>query len=116
MQQKVNSVTIQIGSEEKILQDVFILKGSEGLYIETNEKIGVDNEGNDLMQPTLSMYPWEKVITMSWTEKTLIESVKQGVILEALQEIEGFLEDYEDDEEDEDTGDKRDDPKVNPYE
>lgn len=116
MQQKVNSVTIQVGSEEKTLQDVLILKGSEGLYIETNEKIGTDNEGNDLMQPTLTMYPWEKVLTMSWTEKTLIESVKQGVILEALQEIEGFLEDYEDDEEEEDTGDKRDDPKVNPYE
>lgn len=118
MQQKVNSVTIQVGSEEKTLTDVLILKGSEGLYIETNEKIGTDNEGNDLMQQTLTMYPWEKVIKMAWTEKTLIESVKQGVILEALQEIEGFLEDYEDDEEDEedDSGDKRDDPKVNPYE
>jgi hypothetical protein len=63
------------------------------------------------------MYPWEKVVSMSWTEKTLIEGVKQAVILEALQEIEGFLEDYEDEEdEDEDSsGDKRDDPSVNPY-
>ena len=118
MQQKVNSVTIQVGSEEKTLTDVMILKGSEGLYVETTEKIGTDNEGNDLLQPTLTMYPWEKVITMSWTEKTLIETVKQGVILEALSEIESFLEDYEDDEEDteEESGDKRDDPKVNPYE
>lgn len=118
MQQKVNSVTIQVGSEELTLTDVMILKGSEGLYVETTEKIGTDNEGNDLLQPKLTMYPWEKVITMSWTEKTLIETVKQGVILEALSEIEGFLEDYEDDEEDEEgtSGDKRDDPKVNPYE
>jgi len=53
---------------------------------------------------------------MSWTEKSLIESVKQAVILEALSEIEGFLEDYEDDEDEEDDdGDKRDDPNVNPY-
>jgi hypothetical protein len=118
MQQKVNSVTIQVGSEELTLTDVMILKGSEGLYVETTEKIGTDNEGKDLLQPKLTMYPWEKVITMSWTEKTLIETVKQGVILEALSEIESFLEDYEDDEDDEEgtSGDKRDDPKVNPYE
>jgi hypothetical protein len=118
MQQKVNSVTIQVGSEEKTLIDVMVLKGSEGLYVETVEKIGTDNDGNDLLQPKLTMYPWEKIITMSWTEKTLIETVKQGVILEALSEIESFLEDYEDDEEDdeEESGDKRDDPKVNPYE
>jgi len=117
MQQKVNSVTVQAGSEEKIFEDVLILKGSEGLYIETVEKIGTDNEGKDLLQPRLTMYPWEKVISMSWTEKTLIDAVKQGVILEALQEIEDFLEDYEDDDEEEDSsGDKRDDPEVNPYE
>ena len=116
MQQKVNSVTVQAGSEEKIFEDVLILKGSEGLYIETVEKIGTDNEGKDLLQPRLTMYPWEKVISMSWTEKTLIDAVKQGVILEALQEIEDFLEDYEDDEEEESSGDKRDDPEVNPYE
>jgi DNA-binding cell septation regulator SpoVG len=116
MQQKVNSVTVQAGSEEKVFEDVLILKGSEGLYIETVEKIGTDNEGKDLLQPKLTMYPWEKVISMSWTEKTLIDAVKQGVILEALQEIEDFLEDYEDDEEEESSGDKRDDPEVNPYE
>jgi len=117
MQQRVNAVTIQLGSEIKTFNDVTILKGSEGLYIETVEKIGTDNDGNDLNQETLTMYPWEKVVSMSWTEKTLIEGVKQAVILEALQEIEGFLEDYEDEEdEDEDSsGDKRDDPSVNPY-
>ena len=56
---------------------------------------------------------------MAWTEKTLIETVKQGVILEALSEIEGFLDEYEDEEDEEEgesSGDKRDDPKVNPYE
>jgi len=119
MQQKVNTVIVQVGSEEKSLSDVIILKGSEGLYIESTEVIGKDNDGNDLTQDTLTMYPWEKVISLAWNEKTLIESVKQAVILEALQEIEDFLEDYEDDEEDEPTeeqSDKRDDPTVNPYE
>ena len=121
MQQKVNEVVIMIGSTEKVYKDVTILKGSEGIYIETSEKIGTDNDGNDLTQNVLTMYPWEKIISLAWKENTLIESVKQAVILEALQDLEGFLDDYDDDEEDEEEApasseDKRDDPKVNPYE
>jgi hypothetical protein len=115
MQQKVNSVRIKVGAEEVELKDVNILKGSEGLYVETQEKIGTDNEGKDLLQTTLTMYPWENVITMAWTENTLIEQVKQGIILEALSEIEDFLEDYDNDEEEADDSDKRDDPNINPY-
>lgn len=123
MQQKVNTVTVLVGAEEKVYSDAIILKGAEGLYVESTNKIGTDNDGNDLIQEVLTMYPWEKVVSLAWTEKTLIESVKQGVILEALQDLEGFLDDYEDeDEEEEDTkadesnSDRRDDPKVNPYE
>ena len=118
MQQKVNAVSVMAGNEEKVFEDVTILKGSEGLYIETTEKIGTDNEGNDLNQTVLTMYPWEKVVSLSWNEPTLIESVKQAVILEQLQDLEGFQDDYDDEEEDEasPTEDKRDDPKVNPYE
>ena len=118
MQQKVNAVSVMAGNEEKVFEDVTILKGSEGLYIETTKKIGTDNEGNDLNQGVLTMYPWEKVVSLSWNEPTLIESVKQAVILEQLQDLEGFLDDYDDEEEDEasPTEDKRDDPKVNPYE
>ena len=115
MQQKVNSVRIKVGAEEVELKDVNILKGSEGLYVETQEKIGTDNEGKDLLQTTLTMYPWENVITMAWTENTLIEQVKQGIVLEALSEIEDFLEDYDNDEEEADDSDKRDDPNINPY-
>jgi hypothetical protein len=126
MQQKVNLVTIA-GIEGAIeYSDVLILRGQEGIYIETTDKIGTDNDGKDLIQNKLVMYPWEKVVSLAWTEDTLIESVKQAAILEALQDLEEFLEDYEDDEEetaddpagelDESTGDARDDPKVNPYE
>ena len=118
MQQKVNEVVIMIGSTEKVYKDVTILKGSEGIYIETNEKIGTDNDGNDLHQTKLTMYPWERVISQSWTENNLIEAVKQAVILEALQDLEDFLDDYEDEEEDEsptESKDTRDNPAVNPY-
>ena len=123
MQQKVNTVTVLVGAEEKVYSDTTILKGAEGLYVESTNKIGTDNDGNDLIQEILTMYPWEKVVSLAWTEKTLIESVKQGVILEALQDLEGFLDDYEDEDEEEEVtkteetnSDKRDDPKVNPYE
>ena len=124
MQQKVNTVTVLIGTTEKVYEDVTILKGAEGLYVESSEKIGTDNEGNDLSQGLLTMYPWERVVSLAWSEKTLIETVKQGVILEALQDLEGFFDEYEDEDEESDTpetpsdskSDKRDDPKVNPYE
>jgi hypothetical protein len=123
MQQKVNTVTVLVGAEEKVYNDAIILKGAEGLYVESTNKIGTDNDGNDLIQEVLTMYPWEKVVSLAWTEKTLIESVKQAVVLEALQDLEGFLDDYEDEEEedevpksDQSNSDKRDDPKVNPYE
>ena len=122
MQQKVNTVTVLAGAEEKVYEDVTILKGAEGLYVESTKIIGTDPEGKDLIQAVLTMYPWERVVSLAWSENSLIEAVKQSVILEALQDLEGFLEDYEDELEDEDepegttTTDKRDDPKVNPYE
>ena len=122
MQQKVNTVTVLAGAEEKTYEDVTILKGAEGLYVESTKIIGTDPEGKDLVQPTLTRYPWERVVSLAWSENSLIEAVKQSVILEALQDLEGFLEDYEDELEDEPepenttTTDKRDDPKVNPYE
>jgi len=120
MQQKVNTVTVLAGAEEKTYEDVTILKGAEGLYVESTKIIGTDPEGKDLVQAVLTMYPWERVVSLAWSENSLIEAVKQSVILEALQDLEGFLEDYEDEMQDEPedatTTDKRDDPKVNPYE
>ena len=41
MQQKVNSVRIKVGSKEVELKDVVMLRGSEGLYVETIEKINL---------------------------------------------------------------------------
>jgi len=122
MQQKVNLVTVAGTNEPIEYNDVTILKGQEGIYVETTKVIGKDDEDNDIIQNQLIMYPWEKIISLTWTENTLIESIKQGVILEALQDLEDFLEDY--DEEEEDGEDEvsvqtdtkaRDDPGVNPY-
>jgi hypothetical protein len=122
MQQKVNLVTVAGTNEPIEYNDVTILKGQEGIYVETIKVIGKDDEDNDIVQNQLIMYPWEKIISLTWTENTLIESIKQGVILEALQDLEDFLEDY--DEEEEDGEDEvpvqtdtkaRDDPGVNPY-
>jgi len=128
MQQKVNLITIA-GIDGAIeYTDVLILRGQEGIYIEDTEKIGKDNDDNDLMQKKLVMYPWERVLSLTWTEDTLIESVKQAAVLEALQDLEDFLEDYEDEGDEEDEGsssesevadkeseDTRDNPEINPY-
>ena len=128
MQQKVNLITIA-GIDGAIeYTDVLILRGQEGIYIEDTEKIGKDNDGNDLMQKKLVMYPWERVLSLTWTEDTLIESVKQAAVLEALQDLEDFLEDYEDEDFDSDDSsdgesvvtdkeseDTRDNPEINPY-
>ena len=134
MQQKVNLVTIAGADGTIEYTDVLILRGQEGIYIETTERIGKDDDGNDLNQNKLILYPWEKVVSLAWTEKTLIESVKQAAILEALQDLEEFLDDYDDDDEDEDEDedeetqetvgtpaestedeDTRDNPEINPY-
>ena len=77
MQQKVNAVSVMAGNEEKVFEDVTILKGSEGLYIETTEKIGTDNEGNDLNQTVLTMYPWEKIVSLSWKEPLLSKAASK---------------------------------------
>ena len=141
MQQKVNRVELLLGGETKIVENCQVIKHDEGLYIETEIKIGTDNEGEDLMQKQLILYPWERVLTLTWTDPTLIESVKEAAILEVLDpegELEGFLEQLvlpsteievpestekeepevliePDSDKEETSSDRRDDPNYNPY-
>ena len=98
MQQKVNRVEILLSEGTKVIEDCYVIKHDEGLYIETEEKIGTDNEGKSLMQKQLVLYPWEKVSALTWTDPSLIESVKEQAILEVLDpdgELEDFLDQLE---------------------
>ncbi len=101
MQLKINRAIVRVGSEEKSHTDVVGIKGEFGLYVEYEDKIGTDNEGNDLTQKKLVMYPWEKVELLEWSENTLIEQVKELVILSQLEDLLEELEGYGDEDEEE---------------
>jgi len=96
MQVKANRVVVL---DEKAttteLLDVEVIKGTYGLYVEHSVVIGTDTEGKDLIQKKFQMFPWEKVLLLEWNEKTLIESVKEFVILTQLEDFTDLLEELE---------------------
>ena len=77
---------------------------AEGPVVVTDYQLGTSKDSH------LTDVDYDRTVSAS--------SAFQAVILEQLQDLEGFLDDYDDEEEDEasPTEDKRDDPKVNPYE
>ena len=78
MQVKANRViAVDENSQPKEFTDVDVIKGTFGLYIEFTDIIGKDNEGKDLKQVKLQLFPWEKVLLLEWNEKSLLESVKE---------------------------------------
>ncbi len=114
MQVKANRVIIRTSDDTDLsLEDVNIIKGSPGLYVEMQKKIGVDNDGNDLNQRQLLLIPWERVVEVNWTEPTLIDQVKEFVILTQLEDFSDILEELE--EELSDASDAVDDKGENPY-
>ena len=91
MQVKANRViAVDEKSNAREFNDVDVIKGTFGLYIEFTDVIGKDNEGKDLTQLKLQLFPWEKVLLLEWNEKSLIESVKEFVILTQLEDFTTF--------------------------
>ena len=123
MQVKANRViVVDEAGEPKHLNDVEVIKGTYGLYVEYTDIIGKDTEGKDLTQAKFTMFPWEKVLLLEWNEKTLIEQVKEFVILTQLEDFTDILEELEEELGIADVGDE---PKTseagtekgeNPYE
>lgn len=98
MQIKANRVlTVDEKGEVKEFLNVDVIKGTFGLYIEFTDVIGKDNEGKDLTQDKFQLFPWEKVMLLEWNEKTLIETVKEFVILTQLEDFADLLEELEED-------------------
>lgn len=120
MQVKANRIlALDEKSEVKEFNDVDVIKGTFGLYIEFLDTIGKDNEGKDLTQLKLQLFPWEKVLLLEWNEKTLIESVKEFVILTQLEDFADILEELEEDlgiDEDTEEAAKTKGTAANPYE
>ncbi|MBK38213.1 MAG: hypothetical protein CMB45_05220 [Euryarchaeota archaeon] len=124
MQQKVNTLELLINGEITSLTDVMVIKSDDGLYVEQMVEIGTDPEGKTLEQKQLSLYTWERVHRLVWTENTLIEQVKEAAVLEMLDGLEDLFDQLSEDEwegeevqaeEKEDSKDRRDDPNYNPY-
>ena len=120
MQVKANRIlALDEKSEVREFNDVDVIKGTFGLYIEFLDIIGKDNEGKDLTQLKLQLFPWEKVLLLEWNEKTLIESVKEFVILTQLEDFADILEELEEDlgiDEDTEEAAKTKGTAANPYE
>jgi hypothetical protein len=96
MQVKANRVIVlDEEGQPKHFTDVEVIKGTYGLYVDYTDIIGKDPEGKDLTQAKFTMYPWERVVIIDWNEKTLIEQVREFVILTQLEDFSDILEDLE---------------------
>lgn len=124
MQVKANRVLVSnLDGTPTEFTDVEVIQGGNGLFVDHEVVIGKDNEGNDLKQKRFTLYPWEKVYLLEWNEPTLIEQVKEFVILTELEDFSELLEELqeelgiEEDEEEEPTSKTAPKSKgQNPYE
>jgi len=118
MQVKANRVIVanHDGSVSEF-ENVEVIQGGNGLYIDHKVVIGTDPEGKDIFQQRLSLYPWEKISLLEWNEPTLIEQVKEFVILTELEDFADLLEEIQEEMEEQEqapakeaTGSKEDNP------
>lgn len=93
MQVKANRVIVaQHDGSVTEFENVEVIQGGNGLFVEHKVVIGTDAEGKDIVQPRFSLFPWEKVGLLEWNEPTLIEQVKEFVILTELEDFAELLE------------------------
>lgn len=121
MQVKANRVIVakHDGSVTEF-ENVEVIQGGNGLFVEHKVVIGTDTEGKDILQPRFSLFPWEKVSLLEWNEPTLIEQVKEFVILTELEDFAELLEEISEEMgEEEPHGETRSQDKekdeTNPY-
>ena len=120
MQQKANEVHLYVEGKSSVLSDVKIIETEDGIYVEDSFKLGTSEDGKDIMQKRLTYYKRENLSKIVWTEDNLVESVKEAVLAELIQDkFEHLIDMYEDEEEEvsQPTSgrEKRDDPSFDPY-
>ena len=120
MQQKANEVHLYLEGQSILLTDVKIIETEDGIYVEDSFKLGTSEEGKDLMQKRLTYYKRENLSKIIWQEDNLVESVKEVVLSELIQDkFEHLMDMYDEEEEEETTAvsgrEKRDDPNFDPY-
>jgi DNA-binding cell septation regulator SpoVG len=120
MQQKANEVHLYLEGKSILLKDVKIIETEDGIYVEDAFKLGTSEDGKDLMQKRLTYYRRESLSKILWQEDNLVESVKEAVLSELIQDkFEHLMDMYEEEEEEETPQlsgrEKRDDPNFDPY-
>ena len=120
MQQKANEVHLYVEGKPSVLSDVKIIETEDGIYVEDSFKLGTSEDGKDIMQKRLTYYKRENLSKIVWTEDNLVESVKEAVLAELIQDkFEHLIDMYEDEEEEVSPPpsgrEKRDDPSFDPY-
>ena len=117
MQVKANLVIVaKPDGTNQTFENVNVIQGGNGLFIEHEVIIGKDNEGKDLKRNTFTLFPWEKVSLMEWNEPTLIEQVKEFVILTELEDFTDLLEELQDEMDAQVEGEAPKPKADNPYE
>tara|TARA_Y100000034_G_scaffold35710_1_gene43824 strand:- start:68 stop:430 length:363 start_codon:yes stop_codon:yes gene_type:complete len=117
MQQKANEVVLQLNGEVITLEDVSIIETEDGIYVEDTFKLGTSDDGSDIIQKRLTYYRRENLLKLVWQENALVDSVKENVLAEIIQDkFEHLMEVYEDEEDEAESSDNRDNPKFDPYE
>ena len=119
MQIKTNLLEVRDDAGVKTFTDVDTIQDGTGVFIFAEETIGTDNEGAPIVQKQLIFYAWSKVEKMLWHESTLIDAVRQNILMDMEEDLADALGLYDDDEEDEEAFEakpNKDDPKNNPYE
>jgi len=120
MQQKANEVHLYLEGKSILLKDVKIIETEDGIYVEDAFKLGTSEDGKDLMQKRLTYYKRENLSKIIWQEDNLVESVKEAVLAELIQDkFEHLMDMYEEEDEEEAPAvsgrEKRDDPNFDPY-
>ena len=120
MQQKANEVHLYLEGKSILLKDVKIIETEDGIYVEDAFKLGTSDDGKDLMQKRLTYYKRENLSKIIWQEDNLVESVKEAVLAELIQDKFEHLMDMYEEEDEEETPivsgrEKRDDPNFDPY-
>jgi len=119
MQKKANEVHLTLDGVGTTLIDVKIIETEDGIYVEDSVKLGTSEDGSDLLQKRLTYYKRDNLLKLVWTEDNLVESVKEEVLAELIQDkFEHLMDMYEEEEEEislPSGKDKRDDPNFDPY-
>lgn len=101
---QVKASTINIVSPDgtpKVFTDVQVLMSEWGIYIKEDEN-------------SLLLVTWEKVHSIEWSDVKMIQRVWAEAVLDTLEDMMEFDEDFDLEGEDEEPV-KGDDPEVDPY-